>query len=210
MRSTGMPAAAITALASLPAAAMRAASAAASRPSSIRFTVCTMSWRRSASTQPSADVMPGKRGTTRALQADLADQRADMQRAAAAERHRDELLRIVPALDRHEPDRARHARVRDAHDRGGGIVGRKVERLADMLGDRAPCRLDIERLQFAAERALRIDAAEHDLRVGQCRPRVALSRSRQGPAPSPRFPGRPATARRDRPRQSSRRPRRWW
>ena len=40
--------------------------------------------------------------------------------------------------------------------------------------DRALRGLDVERFQFAAERTLRIDAAEHDLRVGQGRPRIAL------------------------------------
>ena len=72
--------------------------------------------------------MPGKRGTSAHLQADLADQRADMQRAAAAERHRDEFRRIVPALDRHQADRAGHAGVRDPHDGGRGIVHREAER----------------------------------------------------------------------------------
>ena len=87
-----------------------------------------MSWRRSASTQPSADVMPGKRGTSAHLSPICADQRADMQRAAAAERHRDELRRIVPALDRDQADGARHARLGDAHDGGRGVVGREAER----------------------------------------------------------------------------------
>ena len=41
--------------------------------------------------------------------------------------------------------------------------------------DRALGRLDIERFQLAADRPLRIDAAEHDLGVGQRRPGVALA-----------------------------------
>jgi len=56
-----------------------------------------------------------------------------MQRAAAAERHRDEFRRIVPALDRHQADRARHAGVGDAHDRGRGIVHCQAERA--LVGD---------------------------------------------------------------------------
>ena len=98
----------------------------------MRLSVCTMSWRRSASTQPSAEVMPGKRGTSARLEPDLADQRADMQRAAAAERHGDEARRIVAALDRNQADRAGHARFGDAHDRRRGVVGGEAERLADM------------------------------------------------------------------------------
>src|SRR5205085_6746502 len=97
------------------------------------------------------------------------------QRAAPAERHRDEFLRVVPAFDRDEPDRARHARVRDAHNGGCGIVRGKSEWLSDMLGNRSPGRLDVERFQLAAERALCIDAAEYDLRVGERRPGVALT-----------------------------------
>ena len=71
----------------------------------------------------------GKARHQRALQADLADQRADMQRAAAAERHRDEVRRIVAALDRDQPDRAGHARVGDPHDGRGRAVGVEAERL---------------------------------------------------------------------------------
>ena len=99
----------------------------------------------------------GKARHQRAFQADLADQRADMQRAAAAERHRDELLRIVAALDRHQPDRAGHAGVGDAHDGLRGIVDVEAERRADMLGDGALRGLDIERRRArrrAAARAL--------------------------------------------------------
>ena len=134
-----------------------------------------MSCRRSASTQPSAEVMPGKRGTSAHFEADLADQRADVQRAAAAERHRDEARRIVPALDGDETDRARHARVGDPHDRGRRVVASRPSGSPTCVGDGALGRLDVERLQLAAERARGVDAAEHDLGIGQRRPRVALA-----------------------------------
>ena len=97
----------------------------------------------------------GKARHQRALQSDLPDQRADMQRAAAAERHRDEVRRIVAALDRDQPDRAGHARLRDAHDGRRRGVGVELERRADVGCDRAPRRLDVERFQLAAERTLR-------------------------------------------------------
>ena len=103
----------------------------------------------------------------RGLEPELADERAGMQRAAAAERHGDKARRIVAALDRNQPDRARHARLGDPHDRRRGIVHAKLQRLADMHGDGAPRRLHVERFQLAAERALRIDPAERHLRVGQ-------------------------------------------
>ena len=62
----------------------------------------------------------GKARHQRAFEADLPDQGADVQRAAAAERHGDEARRIMAALDRDEPDRAGHARVGDPHDGGRG------------------------------------------------------------------------------------------
>ena len=144
------------------------------RPSSIRFTVCTMSWRRSASTQPSAEVMPGKRGTS-ALFRPISRISAPTCSAPPPPNgiatnfcgswpRSIDTSRIAPAM------RASATRTIAA----AASSARKAERLADMLGDRAPRGLDVERFQFAAERALRIDAAEHDLRVGQRRPRIAL------------------------------------
>ena len=126
-------------------------------------------------TQPSAEVTPGKRGTTRAFQADLLDQGADMQRAAAAERHRREFRRVVTTLDRDEADRARHARVGDLDDRLGGCLHVEPERLADMSADRALRGIEVEPGELAADRPIRIDAAEHDMGVGQGRALVALA-----------------------------------
>ena len=116
----------------------------------------------------------GKARHDSAVQADFLNQRRGMQRAAAAERHRDEFLWVVAALDRDKANGTRHARVCDAYDSGRGIVGRKPQRLTDMFFDRAARGIDVERIQLATERALCIDASEHDLRVGQGRPRVAL------------------------------------
>ena len=209
IRSTGMPEPAMTALASRPAARIRRSSAAASRPSSIRLTVCTMSWRRSASTQPSAEVMPGKRGTSAhfspisrisapTCSAPPPPNGIATKRAGSWPRSI-ETSRIAPAM------RASATRTIAA----AAAVGVEAERRADMRRDGALGRLDIERLQLAAERARRVDAAEHDLGVGQRRPRIALAVADRARAPSRRFPGRPAAGRRDRPRRSSRRPRRW-
>ena len=80
------------------------------------------------------------------------------------------LAGIVAALDRHQPNGAGHARVGDAHDsrRGRGDV--ETERSADMGRDRAFRAADIERPEAAAERARGIDAAEHELGIGQRRP----------------------------------------
>ena len=111
----------------------------------------------------------------RAFQADFFDQCAGVQRAAAAERHRGELCRIVAALDRDQTDSAGHARIGDADDRFGGLLHAKPERLADMRQDRLLGRVDIELRELAADRPRRIDAAEHDVGVGQRRPHVALA-----------------------------------
>ena len=67
-----------------------------------------------------------------------------MQRAPAAEWHCDEARWIMPALDRDEPDRARHARVRHPHDRGRGGGGVETERLADMRRNGLRRGLDVE------------------------------------------------------------------
>ena len=175
------------------------------------LSVCTMSCRRSASTQPSAEVMPGKRGTSAhfspisrisapTCSAPPPPNGIATKRAGSWPRSI-ETSRIAPAMRASATRTIAAAAARRRRDRAASPT---------WVGDGASGRLDIERLQLAAERARRIDAAEHDLRIGQRRPRVALRRSRPVPAPSPRFPGRPAAARRDRPRRSSRRRRRWW
>jgi hypothetical protein len=102
---------------SSPTRIISAPSAAASIWSSRRLTVCTKSWRMSATTQPSAEVTPGKRGTNAEAEADLLDQGAGMQRAAAAEGHGRKFRRVVALLDRHQPDRAGHLGVGKLQDR---------------------------------------------------------------------------------------------
>ena len=213
MRSTAMPAAAITA---------RAVVAGGTHARAERGVVEAVeheidglhddrgAGRRSRSRAPT--VTPGKRGTSARLEADLLDQRADMQRAAAAERHRDEL----------SPDRGR-ARSR----RGGSrrpCAHRRPARspppppsASRPSGSPTCAAIAARAAASTSSRAssppigrARIDAAEHDLGVGQGRARRCPGRSRPAPAPSRRFPGRPAAGRRGRPRRSSRRRRRWW
>ena len=115
-----------------------------------------------------------------------------MQCAAAAERHGDEPRGIMPALDRDEADRAGHLGIRHAHDRLRCGLGIKAERFADMGRDGVARRLDVEARQLAADRPLRIDAAEDDVGVGQGRPRRCPRRSRPDPGVSRRSPARPA------------------
>jgi hypothetical protein len=107
------------------------------------------------------------------LQAHFADQCADMQCAAAAERHRREPRRIVTPLHRYKPNRTRHLGVRHAHDGFGCGFGAKTQRFADMRLDCAASSLDVEACQSPADRALCIDATQHNVGIGQSRPRVA-------------------------------------
>ncbi len=137
----------------------------------------------------------------RRLEADLLDQRARVQRAAAAERHQGKGLRIVAALDRDEPQRASHSRVGDPHDRRGRRVCVEPQRIADMREDGAPCGLDVEPCELAADRPLGIDAAEHDMSVGQGRPVAAGAVADRSGHGACALRARPAAARRDRQRR---------
>ena len=110
----------------------------------------------------------------RGSQADILDQRPGMESSAAAEGDGREPCRIVAALDRDEADGARHPGVRNADDRLGGRHRIKAERARDMELDRASCRVEVEARHGAADRPLRIDPAEHQVRIGQRRALVAL------------------------------------
>ncbi len=109
------------------------------------------------------------------FEADFLDDGTDMQRAAPAERHADELCRIMATFDRYKTDRARHAGVGDPHDRLGRLQHVDAERLTDMRHDRPPGGLDIETRELAADRFLGVDTPEHHMRIGQGRPLIALA-----------------------------------
>ncbi len=144
-------------------------------------------------------------------QADLADQRAGMQCAAAAEWHGDEARRIVAAFDRDEPDRAGHASFGDANNGGGGRRRRKAQAVAPTrVGDRALAASTSSARQFAAERPRRIDAAKHDLSVGQRRPRIARAVADRARHRARAFRADVQQAAAIDAKRSSRRPRRWW
>jgi hypothetical protein len=110
----------------------------------------------------------------RGLEADVLDQRADMQRTTAAEGHGGELGRIMPALDGHEANGACHLGIGDTDDRLGRHHHIEAEGLCHMLIDRGTRGLDVETLQHAADRAVGVDAPEDHIGVGQGRPGVAL------------------------------------
>ena len=91
--------------------AKTAATSPMSSASSGALIVCTKSWRRSATRQPSALVRPGRAGTITSGSAEFARERHRMQRPGAAEGEQREVARIVAARQRHHADRAGHVRV---------------------------------------------------------------------------------------------------
>ena len=134
-------------------------------------------------TQPSALVIPGKRGTSTDFEPDLAHQGARMQGTAAAKGHEGEFRRIMPALDGYEADGPGHSGIRDLDDRLRRARRVEAERTSDMGQDGLRRRFDIETCELVADGAFRIDAAKHHIGVGQRRARVAAAiagRPRQG------------------------------
>ena len=139
-----------------PAATIRWSSAAASSPSSIRLRVCTWSCRRSAMHAAERRGDAGKARHQRALQPDLPDQRAGMQRAAAAERHGDELApgrgraRSRPAGSRRPCAHRRRARSPPRHRSHRGRAARR-----HAWRSRACAASTSSDFELAADRALR-------------------------------------------------------
>ena len=88
-----------------------------------------------------------------------------MQGAGAAEGEQGEVARVVAALERHEPDGARHLVIGDAHDGAGHLVRRQpevradlgVEDLADAIEGRRPA---------DAEQPRRIEPPQQEIGVG--------------------------------------------
>src|SRR4051812_20773712 len=86
-------------------------------------------------------------------------------RSASAKGEEGTLLRLAPARGPPPPQRERHVRVGDRDDAGRGLLLADAEGPRDLLGDRAARGVDVE-LHLAAEVARRVDAREHDVRVG--------------------------------------------
>ena len=117
----------------------------------------------------------GEARDQRAGEPDLADQRPDMERAAAAERHRREDFRVVAALDGHQPDRAGHVGIGDLDDRLGGRLDIEAEGRGDMLADGGGGGVRIEPVETPADRPVGVDPPERQIGVGHRRPVVAAS-----------------------------------
>ena len=99
-----------------------------------------------------------------------------MHRTRAAERHEREVARLDPLLDGQRADRLRHLGVRHVADALGQLA-RLEPQLAAQLRDRRARRLDVERHRAAREAAL-VHAAEHEVGVGDGRPRAAAAVAR--------------------------------
>ena len=114
-----------------------------------------------------------------------------MQGTAATKRHGRELCRIMPTLDGYKPDRTGHLRVGDTDDGFSRGFGGKPQRLADMREKCRACCLDVQPLQFAADRLLGVDASEHDIGIGQRRALTTLRIGNRGPVGNRHFRARP-------------------
>ena len=88
-----------------------------------------------------------------------------MQGAGATVRVEDEVPRIVASPDRELAEQAGHVCIDDATDPDRRLDRRQSERLGDLLVDRALRSLPVEP-HPAAEEAVRIELAEHEVRIG--------------------------------------------
>ena len=97
----------------------------------------------------------------------------------AAEGHQREIARVVAALDRDHANAAHDVGVGDAQDAGGGRDHVEAERVWRMrLATRAARGRGVER-HLAAEARLAAEPAEHDIGVGDGRPRAAAAVARR-------------------------------
>src|SRR5689334_19781830 len=106
-------------------------------PTSMRSTpwliVFTKSWRTSATRQPSAEVIPGRAGTSTRGDGEFTGQRYSMERAGPAEREEHEVAGVVAALERDQADGACHLVVGHPHDRAGHFFRAEPQVGADLL-----------------------------------------------------------------------------
>ena len=93
-----------------------------------------------------------------------------------------EVARVAAAVGRHGFHRSHHGGDGDRQDPVGGRDGRQPERCRDLLGDHPQGGIRVE-LEVAAHELNRVEVAEDDERVGECRARPALAvagRARDG------------------------------
>ncbi len=119
----------------------------------------------------------------RAPAAELARDRDDVQARRAAAGHDRHLARVDPLRDRDLADRSDDVLGGHRQRRLRGLVEAQPQRLGDVLLDRRPRGLRVER-QAAAEEEVRVDPAEHHRRIRDGRLEAAApvaGRPRVGP-----------------------------
>ena len=100
--------------------------------------------------------------------ADLLGQRRGVHGAGAAEGDQGQIARIEALLGRADPHGAFHVGVGDADDPRRRRLGRQPERRADPLHERPPRGIEIHP-HLAAQEAIRMEPAEHQVGVGHGR-----------------------------------------
>ena len=115
---------------------------------------------------------PGRRRDDHRERAHHLGDRVRVHRARAAEGDEREVARVVAALHRDEPQRARHVLVDDVEHPLRRLVHVEAERVADLLHGRLR-RLDVE-LHLAAEQSRRQVPDDH-VRIGDGRLGAALA-----------------------------------
>jgi hypothetical protein len=130
--------------------------------------VRTKSWRTSATRQPSAEVMPGRAGTSTFGMASSRARATACSGPAPPEGEQHEVAGIAPALQRHEADGARHLVVGHAHDGGSGRHRVQVQVRADLLVEDLADVIET-RAAGHAEQRVGVEPAQHEVRVGDRR-----------------------------------------
>ena len=121
--------------------------------------------RTSACSRPSADKQARPRRHQHVADAHVARDVGRMQRPRAAERDQREVARVHALLDRNHPHRAHHVDVDDFDDAGRRAHQIDFELGHELVFEHFARALGVHR-HAPAEQRLRIQAAQHDVRVG--------------------------------------------
>ena len=104
---------------------------------------------------------------------DLVQHRACVESTAAAEGHKRKALRIEAALDTDQPYRTCHARVRDPQNGLCRFQCGKTQWFTHMIVNCGGRGLNIQSIELAANRIVRVDAAQYHIGVSHRRTVVA-------------------------------------
>src|SRR5262249_21731715 len=116
---------------------------------------------------------PGIRRNHDARDAQLAGERGRVQRTRAPEGHEGEIVRVDPALNRHESEGSRHVGVDDLDHATRRLIRRESELVAQAR-NRLPGRARVQG-HASVEQAARGDAAEQQVGIGDRRLRTTAA-----------------------------------